>query len=105
MLYEGAWRRVARQLDTDIKQVLQDPPPCPPSSTSSVELDLSLIRRDARRMMYRNYEASIIRWFGCRERGAHRFNASGYCMDCGAERRGQAVTMVRGAVVRREKST
>jgi len=54
-------------------------------------------------MIHRDYEASIIRWFGCNERGAHRFNASGHCMDCGAERRGPIVTMVRGSVVRREK--
>jgi len=53
--------------------------------------------------MYRNFDASVIRWFGCSERGAHRFNASGFCMDCGAERRGPAVAVVRGAVVRAAK--
>jgi hypothetical protein len=52
----------------------------------------------------RNYDGAIIRWFGCVERGSHRFNSSDSCMDCGAPNRGPAVKMVRGGMPRREKS-
>ena len=45
--------------------------------------------------MYRNYDASIARWFDCVERGDHKFNASGTCMQCGAPKRGPEVK-VRG---------
>jgi hypothetical protein len=55
-------------------------------------------------MMARNYDAAIVRWFGCVERGNHRFNSAGTCMECGAERRGPTVTMVRGGTPRREKT-
>jgi hypothetical protein len=55
-------------------------------------------------MIARNYDAAIVRWFDCVARGSHRFNVAGACMDCGAERRGPTVTMVRGSAMRREKT-
>lgn len=55
-------------------------------------------------MITRNYDAAIVRWFDCVARGSHRFNSADTCMDCGAARRGPAVTMVRGGMPRRERS-
>ncbi len=54
-------------------------------------------------MIARNFDGAVIRWFDCVARGSHRFNAAGACMDCGAERRGPAVTIVRGGTPRHSK--
>lgn len=55
-------------------------------------------------MIERNYDAMVTRWFRCVERGRHTFNGnSDRCIECGAERPGQQVKIVRGVVNRRAK--
>ncbi len=56
-------------------------------------------------MIARNFDGSVIGWFDCVARGAHRFNQAGICMACGAERRGPEVVLRGGPQRPRPKSS